>query len=489
MRKAFYLFVFVWAVVVLSLLAMAASPRIKSLTVTYDDGTVEQLTPPQAAAPAPVPVITASRVEVMAGLPVHVHGLSSTLGAGEIHQATFAWDFGDPHGRFNNLRGFNAAHLYDTPGTYTIKLTVTNSGGSSATASQVVTVAPARVNAIARLADARSGCRNVLTVPVVELASTWWPKLVDATVEGMPGKGTTLLYTGRDANAGIVSLPREAQGLVLRGLTFDCAVGRPGVVRAVGVYQQLASLAVVDCVGLRLESFVKSESKMASGLLIQGCSAPLVDGISGYFAWVSCSDAVIIGNTVANVTREHVVRMGYYQRVLISQNDFANLDRRPQDPADLSKGCIVCQRGSYVWITGNRCHFGGIGIGPLGGPDGLSDAGGSTQWAVVGNNTVDGGNAIQVLNGSAHVVVRDNVIDRGMADLSGVEVEGVDPAYPQRVSRDLTIVDNRQLTAGGSAPAVKIGAGVEAINNDDNLLVDPQAGNRSALLSGKGANR
>ncbi len=88
----------------------------------------------------------------------------------------------------------------------------------------------------------------------------------------------------------------------------------------------------------------------------------------------------------------------------------------------MSKGCIVAQRGSYVWISGNHCQFGGIGIGPLGGRDGLSDAGGLTQSAVVEQNTVDGGNAIVLSNGSQHVMVRENVIDRGAADLSGIEV-------------------------------------------------------------------
>ena len=129
-------------------------------------------TPPRAdAGPAPVPVITASRTAVMAGLPVWVHAMDSTLGVGQPHQAVYAWGFGDPKSKFNSLRGFNAAHIYDQPGTYTITLTVTNSGGSSATASQVVTVKAAKVNPISRLEDAKSGCRNVLTVPMVKLTA------------------------------------------------------------------------------------------------------------------------------------------------------------------------------------------------------------------------------------------------------------------------------------------------------------------------------
>jgi PKD repeat protein len=411
----------------------------------------------------------------MAGLPIHVNAMNTP---GVNHLSDIRWDFGDPKGRFNTLPGFNAAHVYEQPGEYTITLTV-----DGVESKRTVTITVADVNFIARLEDAKSDCRNVLTVPVIERSSTYWPKIKNATIEGMAGGGTTIVYTGRQSNAGIISLPDECDNLLLRRLTFDSTIDQ-GATRAVGVYQQKASLAVIDCIALRLESFVKSESKSASGLLIQGCSAPLADGVSGYFAWVSCNDAVIVGNTVANVTREHVVRMGYYDRVLIASNEFSNLDRRPGDPGDLSKGCIVAQRGSHVWISGNRCHFGGIGVGPLGGRDGLSDAAGSVQWAVIEQNSVDGGNCIQVLNGSAHVVVRDNVVDRGAADLSGIEVDGFDATY-NRTVEDLTVTGNRQIRTGGTAPAVWFKTpGAVGVNNNDNLIVTPAD---KAALAGKGA--
>lgn len=433
-----------------------------------------KLTPAPTPAPSrPTPVIVIDFATRMAGLPIHVNAMNTP---GVNHLSDIRWDFGDPKGRFNTLPGFNAAHVYEQPGEYTITLTV-----DGVESKRTVTITVADVNFIARLEDAKSDCRNVLTVPVIERSSTYWPKIKNATIEGMAGGGTTIVYTGRQPNASVISLPDECDDLLLRRLTFDSAIDQ-GATRAVGVYQQKASLAVIDCIALRLESFVKSESKSASGLLIQGCSAPLADGVSGYFAWVSCNDAVIVGNTVANVTREHVVRMGYYDRVLIASNEFSNLDRRPGDPGDLSKGCIVAQRGSHVWISGNRCHFGGIGVGPLGGRDGLSDAAGSVQWAVIEQNSVDGGNCIQVLNGSAHVVVRDNVVDRGAADLSGIEVDGFDATY-QRTVEDLTVTGNRQIRAGGTAPAVWFKTpGQVGVNNNDNLIVAP-----GTALAGKGA--
>ena len=57
---------------------------------------------------------------------VHVHAVG--LVAEDPHLAGYAWDFGDPGGAYNRVSGFNAAHVYDRPGTYTITLTLTEPG-------------------------------------------------------------------------------------------------------------------------------------------------------------------------------------------------------------------------------------------------------------------------------------------------------------------------------------------------------------------------
>src|SRR5439155_198547 len=62
---------------------------------------------------------------------VHVHALASTLNGGDYLTARWQWDFGDPGGKYNQLEGWNAAHVYDNPGTYTIRLTLTNQNGKS----------------------------------------------------------------------------------------------------------------------------------------------------------------------------------------------------------------------------------------------------------------------------------------------------------------------------------------------------------------------
>ena len=420
------------------------------------------------------PVMVIDYATRMAGLAVHVHAMQ-TLGVNQL--SDIRWDFGDPKGRFNTLPGFNAAHVYENPGDYTITLTV--DGVSTA---RQVTIVPAVVNPISKLGDAQSNCRNVLMIQGMELTGTQWPKITNASIEGMAGTGTKIVWTSKETGAAMFRCPSKDQDLTFRGLTFDSATDK-GAAMATAIHHGNATVAVIDCVGQRLDSFVNAETQGVSGLLIQGCTAPLIDGIHGYFAWVACDDAVILGNKVANVF-QHVVRMGYYDRVLICGNNFTNADTRPKNLTDEAKGCIVCQRGDYVWVEQNRSHLGGIGVGPLGGNDGISDKAGRTTYAVVKNNTVDGGNCIQVMHGAAHVRVQDNVIDRGKNDLGGIEVDGYDATY-NRTVEDLTVTGNWQIRTGGTAPAVWFKTpGAVGVNNNDNLIVTSAD---KAALAGKGA--
>lgn len=53
------------------------------------------------------------------------------LGGGSLLKSTFEWDFGDPGSAYNQVRGFNASHIYDSIGKKTITLTVRNDAGLS----------------------------------------------------------------------------------------------------------------------------------------------------------------------------------------------------------------------------------------------------------------------------------------------------------------------------------------------------------------------
>jgi hypothetical protein len=61
---------------------------------------------------------------------LHVNALRFPLASGTPLTARYDWDFGDPGSKYNTLTGFNAAHVYEGPGKYTVKLTVTDETGA-----------------------------------------------------------------------------------------------------------------------------------------------------------------------------------------------------------------------------------------------------------------------------------------------------------------------------------------------------------------------
>ncbi|MEW2012577.1 MULTISPECIES: PKD domain-containing protein [Microbacterium] len=99
---------------------------------------------PDAAIPTTDNVApTAKFVHTEAGLKVDVDGSGSTDGDGRI--VSYAWQFGDPAASTGT--GATASHTYSSPGTYTVRLTVTDDDGASATVTHDVTVAAPAANA------------------------------------------------------------------------------------------------------------------------------------------------------------------------------------------------------------------------------------------------------------------------------------------------------------------------------------------------------
>jgi PKD repeat protein len=77
----------------------------------------------------------------------------------------YLWDFGDSHGG----SGVSPSHTYDTPGTYSVKLTVTDNDGGSDSVTHPVTVSGGSGSGIAFVGAADAGGGNVknksVTIP------------------------------------------------------------------------------------------------------------------------------------------------------------------------------------------------------------------------------------------------------------------------------------------------------------------------------------
>jgi hypothetical protein len=104
-------------------------------------------------------VLVASRDKGYAPLAVHFDatgstsataGISDPAQGGTFRQIKHAFDFGDPNSGTHSISGLSknsepsggglAAHVYDTAGTYVVKVTSTDGSGSTATASVTITV-------------------------------------------------------------------------------------------------------------------------------------------------------------------------------------------------------------------------------------------------------------------------------------------------------------------------------------------------------------
>ena len=111
------------------LLIGALAPKL----ATGDDST------PPTSAPLNFAMIFSAGV---APCTIHVHALQIPLASGTPLTARYQWDFGDPSGRYNQLAGWNAAHIFEKPGKYTIRLKLSEESGAQRTFSHNIEIAP-----------------------------------------------------------------------------------------------------------------------------------------------------------------------------------------------------------------------------------------------------------------------------------------------------------------------------------------------------------
>ena len=435
----------------------------------------------------------------MAGHPVHVNSLLSTLGRGTPITARYEWDFGDPTGRYNKLVGFNAAHVYDRPGTYKVTLTVTNELGKRSTVSTNVTVAADTRRTIyvdaAAGSDANDGSSASKPVRTVRRASTLLQSIrndvkvlfkrgqrFDADMYlsvagrnvliGAYGSGADpVLRRVEGTDKAIVYTHKSADRVVVQDLTMDSKwtpVGnRADHVRAVGVYVYGRNVAVRDNTFLNLDDAVNANG-FPTGLLVMDNDAPLATGLRGYFVWGQGDDHVYVGNTVANSTREHVVRTWDMDRVLVAHNNFTNLDRSSVDPKDLTNGTIEIQAGTYAYVANNVAKMGQVRVGPRGG--GWEPATAKHQWSVFENNQISGVQA-KIFPGTYYSTWRNNVIRRDKG-----EAFSVTPTDGKgRTISDVNIVNNTVVNnaSEGNFLMVIAGRSPGAITLRNNLWLAP----------------
>ena len=394
---------------------------------------------------------------------VHVNGLASSLGAGTYITARYQWDFGDDDGRFNTVDGWNAAHLYERPGTYTITLTVTNENGRRNAVSTTVTVKSDNRRTIyvdsVSGSDSNSGSSSssaVKSIRRVEALADDNTRILfkrgqkftfdhslalpySNVYVGAYGSGAApVLWRVKGQSGSTISTYAQSRQVVISGLTFDSPYAARGgsapQISVDGVNPRGTNITVEGCTFLNLDNAVCAEGD-PKGLLVLDNKAPLATGLRMYFIWSEGSDQVFLGNAVANSTRQHVIRSSGTTRMLVAHNDLTNLDRSRVDSGDEDKGVVEVHKGSFAYVSGNGIHHGALRAGPRGG--GQESDSTSTSWVVFENNLVTD-HDIAVYPGTHHLMVRNNIIRNDTA--ADITVQPTDS--DGRVVSDIQILNN-----------------------------------------------
>lgn len=450
---------------------------------------------PDNTASTPTAVMTLIDGIRQTGLSVSVDALASTLGAGTPLTARYEWNFGDTGTRFNTMVGYNAAHVYDTPGTYSITLKITNEDGGVATVVKQVNIAASTRKQIfvdpASGNDASTGLSQSSAVKTIERAFNLisdnteillkaggrydvtaslhldhknilvgrWGSGFDPVINRIVGGGTSTIRAFT-----------QSDGVTFQNLTFDSPYGvtqnqEAPKNKVSALFLGGKNLTVRNCTFLNVDDAI-NENQNPTGTLIQDNNAPLDTGIRGYFVWASGRNQVIVGNNVANSTREHVMRMVDIYTTTVSNNTFDNIDRRSNDQYDYSKGGIEVHRGEYVYVSQNTMLGGDIRTGPLG----LwgEDASTATDWVVIEDNNLTD-TFVYTNSSSHHVMIRNNVVKNDTTsafNISGPDAQG-------RISGDITLLNNTAIANGTLGNFVRVGGHVNGIVMKNNVWVAP----------------
>jgi PKD repeat protein len=430
------------------------------------------------------------------GQAFQAQALNSTLASDTPLTATYQWNFGDDTAgsTYNQLNGWNAAHVYNTPGVYTVTLTLTGDTGQSSTDSIQVDVSstlPLRTIYVSATGnDANNGLSPATAIQSVAQAQALLGNNTQVLFEDgdtfpmsaglysafdnvmfgsyVGASGLTaqpvLFWTGGPANYSMISDAATSDGLTVNGLTFDSIYDATSTQTPPdAISPQGSDITITNNTFLNLGYDVNLNAG-PDGVMVENNTSPATTGLRGYFVWAQGSDLTILGNTAVNSTTQHIVRVGGADRMLIAYNNFANVNV-------YNKDTITVQIGQYAYIAHNTLLQGSTNIGPTDASGLVNDPAqqaASFAWAVFEDNTIYVPLTIQA--GASDVAVRGNIAFANNS--TAFIVQGFNAAYNRGVS-NVAISGNTEINDGTSGSFVTLLGTATGISLTDNLYVAP----------------
>ncbi len=433
---------------------------------------------PSFAAPPVAQIVASTPTRGQAPFAVHVHGLNSALNAGDESTARYEWTFGDPNGTYNTLVGWNAAHIYNQSGTYTVSLKVTNQNRETHSTSLQVIVDPAARTSVyvsPNGNDSNSGSSPAAAIRTLSRAQALMGDNKafylerNAVFTGSSGlstgnKNVLISAYGSGADPVIISdsttpymriiqIKDTARDVVVEHLTLD-SIFAPDNTIVRGMETHGVNITVRDCHFNKVSYAMTSGGGGAVGLLTQNN----VCGVLGaYYIWIEGSDHTHLGNVVAGSVDEHNIRFGGASRVLIAYNDLTNA----------GKSSIWCMAGDHAYVCNNKLREGRMLAGPNFAVVYPLER---FPWVVAEANEFFGAQVI-LYDGAEHIALRNNVMH---ADgFEAISIWGFS-ADRNRGVRDVVLAGNTLINNSPNyGRALSIGAGAVNIRVSNNIYDAP----------------
>jgi hypothetical protein len=223
-------------------------------------------------------------------------------------------------------------------------------------------------------------------------------------------------------------------------------------------------------------------------VLLQDNAAPLETGLHANFVWGHGNDWVVLGNKVANSTREHCMRFAGMDRVMIARNDLTNLDRRAVDPKDYNKKTIVLQDGTFAYVAGNKLTDGPLDVSTATTVNSTADlakrgALSKLDTGVFECNTLLNTH-VNIEPNAKHLMFRNNVVS---SDARVFDIAGKEERFPDRFPVDVTIVNNTGITTKQGGCFILAGDGASGVVVVNNLYVRNVGFTQPVSVQGGGA--
>jgi protocatechuate 3,4-dioxygenase beta subunit len=406
---------------------------------------------------------TSDVTDLMAGNGVHVRAnTSGTILGSAPEKNTYEWDFGDSaSGEFNKTPGFSSAHVYDTPGTYTISLKVTD-GDTGAVRSDSVDVTigtDTRTKYYVSSAGSDSNAGTSTSAPLKSLRAAF-QKITSPNVEILLNRGDTFkvaddtnylplqvnqnnVYIGaygsspnkpvvnwmhQGSNATIFKIGTPKHNLTLDGISVTSVAasnpqgGKPDFFSCDS--NSTSTNVVVRNVDFdHLDTFFHANGTGITGVLIQGCSsAPTTDpnfvSVKHNDVYATGSDYTYFGNTFGDSFGEHNIR-SFADFSLAYKNDLTNPRTGTLDDGtgqNKSENNLRQQLGDYIYWANNTMHSGSSTMG-----SGNTEGGAPVDYLIMENNVAyqlppdktvlkdNGDERLKIEGGVHHVMIRNNV--------------------------------------------------------------------------------